>query len=198
MNMKNEFKAIAVAAAVLGIFGGEAVASSSARLEEAAASIAVAAEAGDNGRAEALLAGLFAGGARSEAAEPVVLAAYAAQPAAKTAVLVQAPKARKPLRSAVKALDFSDVPEVPEASEAKEVKEGKEDKPDLAAIQAAAVAQAEQEMAADAAAAGGKKDEGKKDSALGSILAGSLGLLVVVGLITGSYFLLFPLLAMAL
>jgi hypothetical protein len=113
--MKNEFKAVMIAAAVLAVIAGAGQAraevsigvevvgytpaqvnwgAGSARLAEAAESLAEAVNSGDNALAGERLEGLFSGsGARSEAA-PVYLAAAPAVPSAPRAVpAAELPKA---------------------------------------------------------------------------------------------------------
>lgn len=139
--------------------------SSSDRLSETAESLAEAANSGDSAKAEALLAGLYSGASRKEAAAPVYVSnkhTAAAIPAA-PAPVATAPEAVTGFHSHYQEDQEMSVSE--DAADDTKVDAAKEDAP------AAAAADDE----------GGAKEEAKpQQSFLDTLLGGGIGMLLVI------------------
>jgi len=164
--------------------------SSTDRLSAAAESLAEAARSGDNAGAETLLAGLFSGAVKKEAAAPV----YAEKKQAAPAPAAPAParvkrSARATSKSAhVTEADWvliaqeADATEEAPAAKEKDDKDGA-DKPEAAAVEG--VSNMEQ-AAADYAADFGVSNEGEakpEQSLWQTLLGGGIGMLLVILLI---------------
>ena len=162
--------------------------SSTDRLSAAAESLSEAAVSGDNAKAEALLAGLFSGAARKEAAAPV----YASSKPAAPAPVVSAPvklavpaKAKRAARAKSKSVDAAEAEWIlvaqeadatEEAPAAKE-KEGKGEEGKDEAVEPEA--EADLSSGFEAAAT----EEAPAKTLLQDLLGGGIGMMIVILLI---------------
>lgn len=165
--------------------------SSTDRLSEAAESLAEAAGSGDNAKAETLLAGLYSGAARKEAAAPVYASAKQAAPAPVVpAPVKRAAPARAKRAAAAKAAStltteaewilVAQEADATEKAPAAKEKDGK----DEAAKPEGGVSNVEQ-AAADYSADFGVEaaEEAPKQTLLQDLLGGGIGMMIVILLI---------------
>ena len=162
--------------------------SSTDRLSAAAESLSEAAVSGDTAKAETLLAGLFSGAAKKEAAAPVYAAARPAAPApvASAPVKVAVPaKARRAARAKLKSVDAAEAEWIlvaqeadatEEAPAAKE-KEGKDEEGKDEAVKP----EAEVDLSSGFEVA--TEEEAPAKTLLQDLLGGGIGMMIVILLI---------------
>lgn len=159
--------------------------SSTDRLSAAAESLAEAAGSGDNAKVETLLASLYSGAAKKEAAAPVYAAARPA--AAVPAVTAPVKKAAAaPVKRAVVAKSaFEALEEAAGDSVSKEAdvkaKEGKKEDEGISIEES--LAQAAADYDADFGAGSQAKEEAAKQTLLQDLLSGGIGMMIVILLI---------------
>jgi len=159
--------------------------SSTDRLSAAAESLSEAAVSGDNAKAEALLAGLFSGAARKEAAVPVYAAARPAAPAPVASAPVKLAVPAKAKRVVMAKSAFADLEEAAVESVSKEadVKVKEEKKEDEGPSIEESLAQAAADYDADFGAGSLAKEEAPKQTLLQDLLGGGIGMMIVILLI---------------
>lgn len=159
--------------------------SSTDRLSEAAESLAEAAGSGDNAKAETLLASLYSGAARKEAAAPVYASAKQAAPAPVVTAPVKSAAPARTKRAVVTKSAFEALEEAAGNSVSKEadVKAKKEKKEDEGISIEESLAQAAADYDADFGAGSLAKKEAPKQTLLQDLLGGGIGMMIVILLI---------------
>ena len=159
--------------------------SSTDRLSAAAEGLAEAAGSGDTAKAETLLAGLFSGAARKEAAAPVYASSKPAAPAPVASAPVKLAVPAKAKRAVMAKSAFADLEEAAVESVSKEadVKVKEEKKEDEGPSIEESLAQAAADYAADFGPGSAEKEEAPKQTLLQDLLGGGIGMMIVILLI---------------